>query len=200
MIATHENVIVTDTMCACHAVHTIHVHHRDFPEVHVEGLTPGDAAEHLIHRLTSVLDSTASQVHRERVEGAIADVREFVELNPPTGLREATTEPTPTPQEAPRTFDVRPLGAALVEARSAPLVKTDTLEVVRLVVRRDKEIPTHPAPGEATVLCLEGKVDFHVGGTTHRLIPGQLLHLHAGEPHALVALEDSSLLLTFARR
>ncbi len=200
MSTTHEKVIVTDRMCACHAVHTHHVHHRDFPEVHVEGLTPGDAATHLVDRLTSVLDSASSHHHREKVEQAIDDVREFIDQNPPTGLAEATTDTAPLHPESALAFDVRPLGAALVEARSAPLIKTDAMEVIRMVVRQDKEIPTHQAPGETTVQCLEGKVDFHVGGTTHRLIPGQLIHLRKGEPHALVAMEDSSLLVTIARR
>ena len=35
--------------------------------------------------------------------------------------------------------------------RTATLVQTDALKVVRLVVPAGKEIPTHQAPGEITV-------------------------------------------------
>lgn len=198
MIGNLGNVIRTDSVCACQAVHTHHIHHRDFPEVHVEGLTPGAAAEHLAGRLTSILDSTSSELHRDRVNQAIQDVRAFVEANPPTGLRaaDAPNLPTVATVESSSVHDVRPLGSFLTDARSGPLVKTAGMEVLRLVMRAGKNIATHRAPGEATVQCLEGHVDFHVGGQTHRIGPGQLIHLRDGESHAVVALEDSSLLVT----
>lgn len=200
MSANPEKVITTDSMCACRAVHTHHVHHRDFPEVHVEGLTTGDAATSLVDRLESILDVASGQTDREQVEQAIADVRVFIERNPPSGLAEAPASCAESAQPGSSlAFDVRPLGAALAEARSAPLIQTNALEVTRMVIRQDREIPAHESPGEATVQCLEGLVDFHVRGTTHRLVPGQLIHLHKGEPHALVALVDSSLLVTIAR-
>lgn len=199
MSANPEKLIITDSMCACRAVHTHHVHHRDFPEVHVEGLTIGDAATRLVDRLESILDSASGQMDRELIEHAMADVRVFIERNPPSGLIEASAREESAQPGTSLAFDVRPLGAALAEARSAPLIKTDALEVTRMIVRQDKEIPPHESPGEATVQCLEGLVDFHVAGTTHRLIPGQLVHLHRGEPHSLVALEDSSLLMTITR-
>jgi quercetin dioxygenase-like cupin family protein len=202
MIGDATKVIRTDAICACQAVHTHHIHHRDFPEVHVEGLTPGDAAEHLAGRLTSILDTTTSEDHRERVRRAIDDVRCFVEANPPTGLRAAEPEDVPTSVSVAEAavHDVRPLGSLLAEARSGPLVKTRGMEVIRLVMRAGKNIPTHKAPGESTIHCLEGHVDFHVGGQTHRIGPGQLIHLREGEPHAVVALEDSSLLVTSVGR
>jgi quercetin dioxygenase-like cupin family protein len=202
MSGDQSKVVTTESVCACQAVHTHHVHHRDFPEVHVEGLSPGDAASHLKGRLTSILDTTSSDQHRDRVRQAIEDVESFVEANPPTGLRaaEPASEPTLATVEASAVHDVRPLGSMLTEARSAPLVKTAGMEVIRLVMRQGKSIPTHKAPGEATILCLEGHVDFHVGGQTHRIGPGQLIHLQDGEPHAVVALEDSSLLVTAIRK
>ena len=59
-----------------------------------------------------------------------------------------------------------------------------------------KDIPLHKAPGEITVQCLEGRVAFTAAGQTHELAAGQLLYLTAAEPHALKAIEDSSLLVT----
>jgi hypothetical protein len=48
--------------------------------------------------------------------------------------------------------DVRPLGPSL----ATTLVKSKTLEILRLVVPAGKEIPCHDVPGEIVVQCLEG--------------------------------------------
>lgn len=89
-----------------------------------------------------------------------------------------------------------PLGAALSDTKTETLVKTATLELIRLVLPAGKDIPSHKAPGEITVQCLEGRVTFAVGENSVELSAGQLLYLSAGEPHALKASEDSSLLVT----
>ena len=82
------------------------------------------------------------------------------------------------------------------EARSATLVKTQTLEVLRLVLPKGKEIPSHKAPGDITVQCIEGRVVFTCHGKSPELLPGDLLYLNAPEPHSLAAREDSVLLVT----
>ncbi len=92
--------------------------------------------------------------------------------------------------------DVHPLGTALTTAVTRTLVKTRALEVIRLVLPAGKEIPTHKAPNEITVQCLEGRVVFTAEGKTQELTAGQLLYLASAEPHALKAVEDSSLLVT----
>jgi quercetin dioxygenase-like cupin family protein len=89
-----------------------------------------------------------------------------------------------------------PLGTALDGSKTATLVKTTDLEVIRLVLHAGKEIPSHKAPGEITVQCLEGRVAFTAEGKTQELTAGQFLFLAAGEPHALKAIEGSSLLVT----
>lgn len=91
---------------------------------------------------------------------------------------------------------VQPLGTALATTRTMALVKTSTLEVIRLIVPAGKEIPTHKAKGEITVQCLEGRLAFTAEGKTQELTSGQLLYLAAGEPHSLKGIEDSSLLVT----
>ncbi len=100
----------------------------------------------------------------------------------------------PNPNEA--VIDVRPLGPALAGASSSTLARTPTLEVHRLVLAKGREIPTHQAPGEITVHCLEGRITFTACGTTRALGAGQMLVLAAGEPHSLVGLEDASVLVT----
>jgi quercetin dioxygenase-like cupin family protein len=89
-----------------------------------------------------------------------------------------------------------PLGTALCSSKTTTLVKTAELDLIRLILPAGKEIPSHKAPGEITVQCLEGRVAFTADGKTQELAPGQLLFLNAGEPHAVKGIEDSSLLVT----
>jgi quercetin dioxygenase-like cupin family protein len=49
--------------------------------------------------------------------------------------------------------------------------------------------------GEVIVQCLEGLVHLSMSGSKVELGAGQLLHLKAGQPHALEAVENSSVLL-----
>ena len=50
--------------------------------------------------------------------------------------------------------------------------------------------------GEITVQCIEGLCEFTTPAGSRQLGPGQLIHLQGGEPHSLLALQDSSALLT----
>jgi quercetin dioxygenase-like cupin family protein len=97
-------------------------------------------------------------------------------------------------------IDLRPLGPALAVAKTATLVKTDTLEVIRLVVPATKEIAPHKTNGEVTIHCLEGSVGILVNGVTQILDAGQLMYLAAGELHAVRGMTDASLLVTILLR
>ena len=76
------------------------------------------------------------------------------------------------------------------------IVKTEEMELARLVIPAGKEIPTHKVSGPIVVHCINGKIEFTAMGTTQMLISGQLLHLLPDEPHSLKAVEDSVVLLT----
>ena len=93
-------------------------------------------------------------------------------------------------------IDVGPLGSALAQSETTTLVKTDRLQVLRLVLPAGKEIAEHQAGGEITVHCLEGRVAFTTMGKTEELTAGKMLFLSAGERHALKANEPSSVLVT----
>ena len=93
-------------------------------------------------------------------------------------------------------FDIRPHGEAIAGAVTRALIKTDRLEVIRMVVPADKAIPLHTVKGEMTVQCLEGLVAFTAGSTTHELAAGQMLYLSAREPHSLRGIETAYLLIT----
>src|SRR5262249_59589657 len=92
-------------------------------------------------------------------------------------------------------LDIAPLGAALDRSRisAQKLVKTASMEVVRLVVPAGKDIANHTAPGEVTVQCLEGAVDFTMGSRTQRLTAGPLLPPPPGTRHPPHPLEDAAL-------
>lgn len=93
-------------------------------------------------------------------------------------------------------FDIPRLGAAPADARSHTLFKTAELEVIRLVVHKDKELPPHSVPRPITVQCLEGSVAFTALGQTQELEAGQILYLEGGETHALRGITDAAVLLT----
>ena len=54
---------------------------------------------------------------------------------------------------------VQPYGSALAEATTRALFKSDQLEVVRIVLRKGKTMPSHHVPGEITIQCIEGVLD-----------------------------------------
>jgi quercetin dioxygenase-like cupin family protein len=93
-------------------------------------------------------------------------------------------------------IDIRPLGAQLAASQTTTLIKTDTLEVIRLVLPAGKEVPPHRVNGEITVQCLEGNVEFSASGVTRPLTSGSLLFLRGSEEHTLRAIADSSVLVT----
>ncbi|MGA2701174.1 MAG: cupin domain-containing protein [Isosphaeraceae bacterium] len=94
-------------------------------------------------------------------------------------------------------IDVRPLGPALGGTRTATLVKTPTLEVIRLIIPADQETcHHHEMAGEIMVHCLEGLITVQINGDSRVLEAGQMLYLSGGQPHSLSGIEDASVLLT----
>lgn len=93
-------------------------------------------------------------------------------------------------------IDVKPLGPRLAGERTAALFKSEQLEVMRLVLRAGKSLPSHSVDGEITIQCIEGHLDVTFEGQSHALQSGQMLFLSRSVPHGVVALEDSSALVT----
>ena len=65
-----------------------------------------------------------------------------------------------------------------------------------MVLLAGKEMPEHEVAGELTVQCLEGSVEFSIGSTRDVMQAGDLKCIAGGIPHALKAIEDSSVLVT----
>lgn len=96
--------------------------------------------------------------------------------------------------------DIRPLGAKIHYAQTTTLVKTESLEVIRLILPAGKVIEPHSVPGEITVQCLEGNVHFHSGTSDCKLSGGELIYLTGAAVHSVHAVEDSTLLMTILLR
>ena len=84
----------------------------------------------------------------------------------------------------------------LASSETSTLVKTGNLQVVRLVIAAGKQMDTHKAPGEITLVCVQGRISFFVEGKPREVVAGQFLYLPPGVPHAVRGEEDSIVLLT----
>lgn len=93
-------------------------------------------------------------------------------------------------------IDISPFGAHLDAATSATLIRESHIEVFRFVLKAGKTTPVHTAAGAMTIQCMEGDVELTLGDDARRLTAHRLLYLAAGEPHAVKAITDSSLLIT----
>ena len=79
---------------------------------------------------------------------------------------------------------------------SVALIKTEHMELIRLVIPRDKPLPEHRVEGEMSLLCLEGEIAFDAHGRTTILQPSEMVYLAGGEPHSVRANKDAVALLT----
>lgn len=93
-------------------------------------------------------------------------------------------------------IDLHPLGDRLAGALSSSLIKSQQLQLMRVVLRAGERLPEHHVRGEITLQCLEGRIELHTPGRTVELSAGEVVLLPAGEPHALHALSDTSCLVT----
>jgi len=92
--------------------------------------------------------------------------------------------------------DIGPLGTVLRQSATHAIVKTRSLEVIRLVLQDGQTLPSHAIRGESTLLCIEGAAELTVDGTARLLRANQFVLLPAQAPHTMQALEDTSLLWT----
>lgn len=79
---------------------------------------------------------------------------------------------------------------------SRAVLTTPGLRLTLFHFAAGQELSEHTSKARALVQVLGGACDFSVGGTVHRLKPGDLLHLPPGLPHAVQATEAFSMLLT----
>ncbi|AKQ46019.1 hypothetical protein TH63_10825 [Rufibacter radiotolerans] len=78
------------------------------------------------------------------------------------------------------------------------IFKTEGMRLVLIALHEGAFMKTHTAPGIISVHVLEGELDFATEQQTSRLTQGQVLTLHAGIPHSVLAVKESVFLLTLA--
>lgn len=93
-------------------------------------------------------------------------------------------------------FDLLSLGSNLKDARTTAIVKSESFEVVRLIVHADVDIKTHQVDGPIMLHCLEGKALLGLHDKTLELSGGQWVYFEGGVPHSIRGIQDTSLLLT----
>ncbi len=93
-------------------------------------------------------------------------------------------------------INLRPLGSDLQSAPTKALVKTDSFEAIRLVLKAGEVLPAHKVSGRFTLQCIEGRVRIDLANKSVELSSHQWIYFDIGAEHGLRALEDSSLLLT----
>ena len=74
--------------------------------------------------------------------------------------------------------------------------KTDGLRIVLIALHKGAEMVKHSAEGMISIQVLEGKLQFNTDEQTVKLGKGQILALHEGIPHSLLAKKKTIFLLT----
>jgi quercetin dioxygenase-like cupin family protein len=76
------------------------------------------------------------------------------------------------------------------------LVRNRNLRAVLMILDRGAKLPEHRADGSLAIQVVQGRVVVTVLGSTVDLAAGELLAIERDVTHAVIAIEDSALLLT----
>jgi quercetin dioxygenase-like cupin family protein len=93
-------------------------------------------------------------------------------------------------------LSIHPAAGAPAPQQTTTLIKTDAIEVLRVVMSKGKQLTRHKVPGEIMLQCLSGSATLYFGERECELSPGILTYLSGGQEHSLTANTDSALLLT----
>lgn len=74
--------------------------------------------------------------------------------------------------------------------------KTNGLRIVLIALHKGAEMARHVADGIISVQVLEGNMQFKTDEKSVELSDGQMLALHQGIPHSVLALKETIFLLT----
>jgi quercetin dioxygenase-like cupin family protein len=93
-------------------------------------------------------------------------------------------------------INIAPLGDKFEGAVSHAFLKTEHIELMRLVLPAGKSMPEHWVEGEVTLQCLEGAFELEAHGRRQPVRVGEMVYLGPRVPHALHARENTSVLMT----
>lgn len=78
------------------------------------------------------------------------------------------------------------------------LFKSEGLRIVLMALHTEAELKAHKAPGIITVQVLEGEIKFKTAIQESNLAKGEMLTLHKGITHSVLALKEAVFILTIA--
>jgi quercetin dioxygenase-like cupin family protein len=78
---------------------------------------------------------------------------------------------------------------------SREVLKSKTGNITIFAFDQDQGLSEHTAPFDATVYCLEGKLEVTISGESLQLKTGEMVIMPAHQPHALKAIEKFKMLL-----
>jgi quercetin dioxygenase-like cupin family protein len=70
------------------------------------------------------------------------------------------------------------------------------MRIVLIALHKNAEMKKHTADGIISVQVLEGQIQFTTNEQTVEISKGQMLTLHKGIPHSVLAKEETIFLLT----
>jgi len=76
------------------------------------------------------------------------------------------------------------------------IYKNDQFESLIVAVKKDTVVPAQPAPAEAGLYLISGKIEFEIEGKKTLVEADDFFSFSAGELHALKALEDSKFIIS----
>ena len=78
------------------------------------------------------------------------------------------------------------------------LLRADDTRIVLMILEQGTRLTEHQVDGTSTIQALDGRVTVSLLGSSFDLASGQVLVIERGVKHALIAVEDSAILLTIA--
>ncbi|MBN2733017.1 MAG: hypothetical protein JXR26_11360 [Balneolaceae bacterium] len=94
------------------------------------------------------------------------------------------------------TVNLKKLRSDLDPEATHALIRSEDMEVIRMVLSKGKQIAGHKVEGELTIHCLTGEVELEFNGVTQTLKENDWLALEKEVKHALRVKKDAVLLLT----
>ncbi|HEV3224498.1 MAG TPA: hypothetical protein VGZ90_16580 [Puia sp.] len=74
--------------------------------------------------------------------------------------------------------------------------KTNGMRIVLIALHEGAEMKTHSAEGIISIQVIDGRMKFNTSNQSVELGKGQMLALHKGIPHSVLAIKETIFLLT----
>ncbi|MCA6074390.1 cupin domain-containing protein [Fulvivirga sedimenti] len=75
------------------------------------------------------------------------------------------------------------------------LIKTDRFEILSISLEKGSDFPEHVSPVQATLVVIQGLIDFKIEDRVFRLMPQQSISFHPNVKHSVRALENAKFLI-----